>query len=196
MKNLILAVSLLSVMCAAACAGAQAKARAMPFKSYSMDNKYFTCSIPAAWTLERDKDKDAEYKIYEIQLLAPKADKAPTSVFVSYYAKDNEDFFGYEDFVKRNSKNVAGETKNARELYEPPKNVTLAGRKAVELTRERMVYLHPETKSDESVQLKEKLYVLPAREGFYVLHFSAAKTAFLENAAVFEKIARSFQGKP
>lgn len=196
MKNIILTVSMLSFLAAGACAGAQAKAKAAQFKPYAMDNNFFTCSVPADWTLERDKDKDEEYKIYEIQLLGPKADKAPTSIFVSYYAKDNEDFNGYEDFVKRNSRNVAGETKNSRELYEPARNISLSGRKAVELSRERMVSLHPESKSDETVQLKEKLYVLPARDGFYVMHFSAQKTAFMANLATFEKIAKSFKGKP
>lgn len=195
MKNIILTVSMLSLM-AAACAGAQAKAKGVQFKPYSMDNGYFSCSVPADWSLERDKDKDEEYKIYEIQLLSPKAEKAPTSVFVSYYAKDNEDFNGYEDFVRRNTRNVAGETKNSREIFEPAKEMKLSGRKALLLARERVVSLHPKSKSDETVQLKEKLYVLPAQDGFYVLHFSAQKTAFIANLPVFEKIAKSFKGKP
>lgn len=196
MKNIVLTVSMLSLLAAAACAGAQAKARGVQFRNYAMDNGRFSCSVPASWTLERDKEKDEEYKIYEIQLLAPKADKAPVSVFVSYYAADNEDFNGPEDFVRRNSRNVAGETRNAREAFEPAKNITLGGRKATELSRKRMVYLHPESKADDSVQLKEKFYVLPAKEGFYVLHFSAPAGGFGENLPVFEKIAKSFKGKP
>lgn len=186
---------MLSLMAAAACAGAQAKGRS-GYKAFAMDNNYFSCQVPEAWSQERDAEKDAEYKIYEVQLIAPKAAKAPTSIFVSYYAKDNEDFNGYEDFIRRNSKNVAGETKTARETYEQPKNTVLGGRKAVLLARDRMVYLHPESKSDESVRLKEKLYVIPAKEGFYVLHFSAEAAAFAGNLAVFEKVAKSFKGLP
>ncbi len=196
MKNLILIAATLALMAAAVCLAAQAKTSGVQFKNYYMDNDYFSCSVPDGWTLERDKDKDEEYRIYEIQLLAPKAEKTPISVFVSYYAKDNEDFNGYEDFVKRNSRNVAGETKNKREIFESAKNITLAGRKGFELSRERLVSLYPKSKSDESVRLKEKLYVLPAKEGFYVLHFSAQKTAFIANLPVFEKISKSFKGKP
>ena len=196
MKYIILTISMLLLMAAATRAGSQPKTRGEQFKNYAMDNNYFSCNIPADWRLLRDKDKDEEYKIYEIQLLAPKSDKAPTSVFVSYYAKDNEDFNGYEDFVKSNSRNVAGETKTSRELFEPIKKITFSGRKGFELSRERMVSLHPESKSDESVQLKEKLYVLPSKDGFYVLHFSAQKTAFIAHLPVFEKIAKSFKGKP
>ncbi|MDO8805996.1 MAG: hypothetical protein Q7R35_16385 [Elusimicrobiota bacterium] len=196
MKNIILAVSMLSLMAASACAGAQAKAKGVQFKLYAMDNSYFSCSIPVDWSLERNQEKDEQYKIYEIQLLAPKAEKAPTSVFVSYYAKDNGDFNDYEDFISRNSKNVLGETKSTRETYEPLKKITMAARKGFELSNEVMEYLHPESKSDESVQMKEKMYVLPAKDGFYVLKFSAQKTAFIANLPIFEKIAKSFKGKP
>ncbi len=140
MKNIVLTLSMLSLMAAAACAGAQAKAKAAQFKPYAMDKGYFTCSVPADWTLERDQDKDEEYKIYEIQLLSPKAEKAPTSIFVSYYMQDNPDFSGHEDFVKANSRNVAGETKTTRELYEPVKNITLAEaeEKVLAATRQMM----------------------------------------------------------
>ena len=180
----------------AACAGTQAKTKGAQFKNFAMDNNYFSCSVPANWSQERDKDKDEEYKIYEIQLLAPKSEKAPTAIFVSYYAKDNEDFNGHEDFISRNSKNVLGETKSTRETYEPLKKITIAGHKGFELSNEVMEYLHPQSKSDESVQMKEKMYVLPAKEGFYVLKFSAQKTAFIANLPIFEKIAKSFKGKP
>ena len=201
MKNIILTVALFS-LAAAACAGSvkaapKARAAAAPqFKAFAMDNNYFTCSVPADWSLERDKDKDEQYKIYEIQLLAPKSGKAPTAVFVSYYAKDSEDFDGYQDYIDRNSTNVLGETKSERENYEPVKKITLGKRQGFELSNETMEFLHPESKSDESVQLKEKMYVLPAAEGFYVLKFSAAKAEFLESLPVFEKIAKSFKGKP
>jgi len=194
MKNLVLTLTMLSVLAAAACAGAQAKGDR--FKLYSMDNNFFSCSVPAAWSQERNKEQDEEYRIYEVQLLAPKAGKAPTSITVSYYAADNEDFNGHEDFIKRNSRNVAGETKSPRENYQPVKKTTLAGRAVFELARERLVFLHPNSKSDESVQLKEKLYVLPAKAGFYVLHFSAEKAVFAANSAVFERVAKSFKGLP
>ena len=173
-----------------------AKPAVKQFKKYTMDNDHFSCSVPADWSLEREKEKDEEYKIYEIQLLAPVSGKAPTSIFVSYYARDNEDFAGYEDFIERNSKNVAGETKTERETFEPVKKTLLGKRAGFELSRERLVYLHPESKSDESVKLKEKLYVLPAKEGFFVLHFSAPEAAFLKNLKVFEQVAASFKGKP
>lgn len=181
---------------AKAAAKKAAKTPAPKFVNYAMDGGYFSCLVPEAWGRERDAVKDKEYNIFEIELLAPDAAKAPTSVFVSYYSADNEDFSDHSDFIDRNSKNVLGETQSAREKYEPVKEAKLGGRKAYVLAREKLAYLHPETKSDESVELKEKMYILPAKAGFYVLHFSAEKAAFALHLPVFEKIASSFKGKP
>jgi len=162
------------------------------FIKYVMDNNYFTCEIPATWQFGRDKETDAEYKIYEIQLIGPSSDKASSEIYVSYYAQDNEDFSDYNNFLVRNSKNILGETKSGRENYGPVKKVVLNGRKAFELVRERMVYLHPQSKSDESVHIKEKLYVLPAKEGFYVLYYSAPKILYDEQLSVFEEVVQTF----
>jgi len=71
----------------------------------------------------------------------------------------------------------------------------MSGRDAFELTRERMVFLHPEGKADDSVQLEEKMYVLPAKEGFYVLHFRSPGTLFSKYSPVFEHICKTFMGR-
>lgn len=185
---------------------------ARQFKKYAMDNNYFSCNVPAGWRLEREKARDEEYKIYEIELLAPaenmpqagvaaktgaaQPDKSPTAIYVSYYAKDNADFDGYADFIERNATDALGGTKSERETYGPVKKIKFNGREASELSRAKTVYLHPESKSDESVKLKEKLYVLPARDGFYVLHLTAPETAFSRHLKIFEQVARSFKGRP
>lgn len=194
MKKLLLTAMMLSLAGGSACAGAQAKGGA--FKPYAMEGGYFSCQVPSGWGLERDKDKDEEYKIYEVQLLAPKSGKVPTSIQISFFTAGNPDFKDYQDFVERNSRNALGEQRNSRESYAPVKETTLNGRKAFELASEVQEYLHPESKSDEKVPIKEKLYVLPAKDGFYALRFSAEKKAFKANLAVFEKVAKSFKGKP
>ncbi|MGZ5478609.1 MAG: hypothetical protein ACXWGZ_03375 [Candidatus Aminicenantales bacterium] len=179
------------------CAAAQSPspsgnpAQETEFKPYVMDHDYFSCEIPVAWDLQRDAEEDVEYGIYEIYLNAP----APmTSINVRYLLKDNGDFAGYKDFLERNSKNVLGETQNAREHYGPVQATKLGGTKAFELRRERMVYLHPESKSDESASLKEMLYIVPMKDGsFYVLHYTAEAAVFKEYLPVFERLAASFK---
>jgi len=162
---------------------------------YCMDSSYFSCDVPSDWSLSREEEKDKEYRIFEIFLSAPESDKVSVEIRVSYYAADNEDFVDYSDFIERNSTNILGETQNAREKYEPVMQTLLGKRTAFELVRERMEYLHPETKSDESAELKEKLFVLPAIDGFYVLHYAAPQSLFAKYLPVFDHISRSFTGR-
>jgi len=190
------ALVLLSVFWLAATAApvlSRGQAQQDVFKLYVMEKDYFSCDIPASWELRRDAEEDAEYGIYEIDLTAP---ASMTSINVRYLLEDNADFSGYQDFFERNSKNVLGETGNAREQYGPVENVQLGGRDAFRLRRDRMVDLHPESKSDESVRILEILYVVPMKDGsFYVLHYAAEAEAFEELRPVFDRVAASFRAR-
>jgi hypothetical protein len=161
------------------------------YATFVMDHDYFSCLVPAAWELERDAEEDEEYRIFEFTVRPP---EPRTSINVRYLLADNEDFAGYEDFLERNSKNVLGETKNARENYGPVEKVALAGRPAFRLRRDLMVYLNPYSKSDESASLKELLYVVPVEDGsFYVLEYSADASVYETYLPVFERVAASFK---
>ncbi len=162
------------------------------YSRFVMDKQFYSCDIPSGWEVLRSPERDEDYRIFEIQLIAP---KGGAFIYVSYYAKDNKDFWGYEDFLRRNSRNVAGETKNSRENYGPVKETLLNGRKAFELERARLVFLHPESKSDESAALREFFYVAPASDGgFYVLHYSSPQAIYDEYLPVLKRIASSFKG--
>ena len=180
-----------------AAAQGQKSAHSGPSVKYARCNvDYFTCDIPASWEVKREKEKEAKTRIYKITLLAPVSDKGPVAIYAAYYSKGSKVFAVYKDFIERNSKNILGETESPTEKFGPVKETILAGLKAFEFESEIKEYIHPENKSEESVQLKEKIYVLPAKEGFYALRFSAPKAAFTENLPVFERIAKSFKGKP
>ncbi|MBA4389875.1 MAG: hypothetical protein C0399_02935 [Syntrophus sp. (in: bacteria)] len=170
-------------------AGQNQTATGEQYKSYVMDHNYFSCEIPIGWGLMRDEEKDKEYNIYEILL----TQASGALIYVSYYAKDNEDFNNYKDFLRRNSKNVAGETQNSREKYGPIKKIQLNGGNGFELERERLIYLSPKSKSDLSEAIKELLYVIPSETGgFYVLHYKAPGAYFEVLLPVFKKVAESF----
>ncbi|MBT0653084.1 hypothetical protein [Geomobilimonas luticola] len=159
------------------------------YRPYVMDGSHFSCEIPTDWDLTRDEEKDEEYRIYGILLTK----ESGASIDISFYAADNEDFNGHKDFLKRNSTNILGETKNSREQYGPVKKVQLKGGQGFGLERERLVYLSPQSKSDASEALKELLYVLPAATGgFYVLHYSAPRELFQDSLPVFRRVADSF----
>ena len=53
--------------------------------------------------------------------------------------------------------------------------------------------MHPESKSDETLDLKEKVYVVPGECGFFVLHYSTPAAAYEQDLPVIEKIFSSFK---
>lgn len=163
-------------------------------RHYVMDHDYFSCDIPNGWDLERDKDSDEEYRIYEIVLSRPAEGQLPATIGVSYYAEDNEDFTGYQNFLARNSQNAVGEMQNSREKYGPVREIRLGGGSGFELERDRLIYLFPDSRSDASAEIRELIYVLPAATGgFYVLHYSAPLDAFEGLLPIFRKVAASFR---
>ncbi len=167
-------------------------------KVYTMDDDRFSCVIPADWKLTRDTAYEEEDGIFGIELTAPKSGKAPVLIFVTYYAPDNADFRGHDDFLARNSKNSLGETRSPSETYGPVKKAEVGKSKVkgFSLARERRRFLHPEGKSEESVVVRELMYVAPAaaKGGFHVLHFSAPKADYGKYLPVFRRLADSFRG--
>ncbi|HAH32724.1 MAG TPA: hypothetical protein DCL44_10470 [Elusimicrobia bacterium] len=167
--------------------GAQGK----EFKTFSMDG-YFSCEVPLKWQLEKKAEQE-RMGVFKIALAAPGGEKSPVTVYVSYFSKGNKYFKDYKDYVDSNSQD---DMAAATDKYSPVTNKALNKRKALEFDREEKRYLHPESKSDESVTLKEKFYVLPAKDGFFVMHFSAPKAVYLKHLPVFEHVARTFKGRP
>ena len=159
---------------------------------FKMENNYFSCEIPKNWELKRDREVEAKHKIYEIQLLGPRVEKAPVMIYAAYYVKDNRDFTDYRDFIERNSKDAIGRTKTPTRKYTPVKKSAVNTKKAFGFEREVQEFLHPESTSEEFVMVKEKLYVIPAKEGFFVLHYYAPKTAYVQYLSVFNHIVSTF----
>jgi hypothetical protein len=151
----------------------------------------FICAAPAGWESRRDREKESKTRIQKLELLGPRAEKAPVFIYASFYGAANTAFAGYEDFIERNSKNILGETESDTEKFSPVTKTTLAGKKAFAFDSEIKEYLHPESKSEESVIIKEKFYVVPERGGFFVLHYYAPSSAFNKHLAVFRKFVSS-----
>jgi len=169
-------------------AGNEAVAAAAP-KRLGIAGGYFTCALPADWGRQDDELKPGD-KTYLLLLLGPRAENAPVMIFVSFFGPGNDDFKDYADFVTRNTTDP-WEDKPVAEA----RKITLNGRNALWFEREAKKFLHPESKSDESVMIKEKFYVLLAKDraGFFVLHYSAPSSVFAEHLAAFEKVASTFE---
>ena len=208
-KILVFILTAFAVSAAPALAGSGSGAAALLPAKFIMDNNYFSCGVPDGWRMRREKAGDEKRKIYGVELVAPVNDgaapeaaaespapQAPAAIYVSYYLKGNADFLGYEDFILRNSQNALNEPASANNSYEPVKNIKLNGRTASEFSRVKTGPPPPESKSGESARIKEKLYVLPAKRGFYVLRLTASEADFDKHLKVFELVSETFKGKP
>lgn len=191
----------LSLFLGGSFAGAQAapeKAKAAPgaaqaakYTPYNMDS--FTCEIPGGWEVKRDKEKELKAKIRKLELSGPRSGNAPVLIYAAHYRKGSAAFVDYRDFIERNSMNILGETESETEKFSPVKETTLAGKKAFEFDSEIKEYLHPESRSDEGVMIKEKFYVIPARDGFFVLRYYSPASAFSKHLPVFKKLVSTFK---
>ncbi len=150
---------------------------------------YFTCALPAGWSRQDDELKPGD-TTYQLLLIGRRAENAPVLIFLSFFGPGNDDFKDSADFVTRNTTDF-WEDKPKTEA----RKTTLNGRNALWWEWEEKTFLHPESKSDESVMIKEKFYVLLAKDrvGFFVLHYSAPSSVFAEHLPVFEKVAGSFE---
>ena len=175
-----------------ACAGSPFKPQAAGESAQVSVDGYFSCEAPKKWKLERKKDQ-RRMGVFKIELISPYQEKTPTTIYMSYFAADNKYFKDAADYIESNSQD---EMAAPGDVYGPVKAVVVAGRKGSAFDREEKRFLRPDSKSGESARVKEKFYVLPAKAGFYVMHFSAVKEAFARHLPVFEKAAASFSGRP
>lgn len=165
------------------------------FKTVS--NGWFSYEMPSSWNANTNPEEDEEYKVYEAKMFPPKSGQKMSSyIYVSYFAEDNEDIPTYEQFINVNSQNILRKGKQVEwEKYEPVTETKIAGRKAYVVARNCRHFLHPNSKDDSYVMKKEKMYVLPASKGYYVIRYAAEEPSFPNNLQAFEKIAASFKGK-
>jgi len=187
-------LTLLTLFCLPACAGAAKKpAAAQPaFKAFAMEDKSFSCEVPAAWQQKRDLDKEKRDKTPQLELLGPRAEKSPVMIYAAFYSKEGKYFDGFQDYIDRNSKDSWGET---GDKYSPVRETALGGRKAFVFEREVKTSVNPESPTGETVQIVEKFYVLPAADGFFALHFYAPKSVYNKHLPAFERLAKTFKAK-
>ena len=130
-------------------------------------------------------------KVYGIEITSRTPDSLlPYAIYVNYYSKENTEFAGYSNYISKNSKNILKVKDNK---YGTVTKTILQGRKAKTFTRETFVYLPPEKPSAKKYYLKEKLIVINAKEGFFVLKYSAPKEQYKTYLKTFQKVADSLK---
>ena len=159
-------------------------------------NDWFSFFVPKEWHVSVDAESDNEYKVYEFKIIpAVSSPKMASTIHLSYFSENNKDIATYQEFIRVNSQNVLRRGKTVEwEKYEPVSEKTVAGRKAFVVARNCRHFLHPNSKDDSFVMKKERIYVLPAQKGYYVIRYAADEDYFDKNLAAFEDIASSFKG--
>ena len=162
-----------------------------------VSNGLFSYLMPSSWRANTNAAEDEEYKVYEAKMFPSSSSKKMASyIYVSYFDENNEDIATWQEFVRVNSQNILRRGKTAEwEKYEPVKESAVAGRKAYIVARNCRHFLNPNSKDDSYVMKKEKMYVLPASKGYYVIRYASDEKSYNENINAFEAIAASFKGK-
>jgi len=160
------------------------------FSEYDLPG-YFSCSTPRNWTIDYDSAPAESDAVYAVELTSKTPGMPlPHIIHVAYYSKENGEFSGYSDYVSKNSKNLFKIRDNK---YWPVRKASLSGREAKTFERETFVYLPPEKPSAKKYYLKEKFIVLDAKEGFFVLKYTAPKAQYKTHLKTFQKVADSLK---
>jgi len=162
-------------------------------RSEYYDTERFSCQPPAGWDINRNKAGEDKIKVIEVEMLGPRSESAPVMIYATYYAKGNRDFKTYSDFVAQNSKDAIGRTQTPTRKYSPVKESAVKGKKTLSFDREVKEFLSPEGSSEESVLVKESFHVMPAKEGFFVLHYYAPVSVYDKHLPAFRKLISTFK---
>ena len=169
---------------------AQAGHAAVKCKKYETEGSYFKYCVPDNWKLKKYKTDQAQEieKIYGLELTGPENYQMPVAVFLDFYSSENTFCKSEDDFVIRNS---TGLLPGKDERYSVKKG-KFQNRSMRTIERRSFTYKNPESPAAEKILIKEKLAVISAKTGFYVLHYTAPVSAYKKYLKDFEKIFKSF----
>lgn len=161
------------------------------YEQYSMEGNHFKCAFPKGWAISRDTIADKVEKVYGAEAVGPRTKEgAPVRISVDYYSQENTLFRDSSEYLDRNTKE--GIIKIKEDKYGPVKDVTVAGLKGKIFERETSIYLPPNNPMSVKVAIKEKVSVLAAKEGFYVLRYYAPLSMYAKHLPAYDKALKSF----
>lgn len=164
-------------------------------EEFLSEGGYFKIDLPPGWSkAEQFFGLSAEEKkVYGIDLLGPVSpDNITSRIAVHYYAPGNIIHRTMDRFIKLNAQSALGANLDGEE-YSPVKDEPAAGRPAKVFGRKTYEYLPPETINPKKIPIREWFVVIPAKQGFYVLRYSAGEDIAEQYRDVFEKVVNSFK---
>jgi hypothetical protein len=160
--------------------------------AYTCEGGYFSITIPAGWSQMPPGGLPAKSKkVYGVDLLLPSGKGPAASITVKYYAPGNSVFKTGQDYVDSNSQPFG--KPEPGEKYSSVMSAAVSGRKAYRFERKFNLYDLPRTVPPTSTAMFERHIVVPAKEGFYVLLFSAQFTEGKTLMPQFDAVLKSFK---
>lgn len=158
--------------------------------------KYFTFKQAKGTEISFDLDRDIRRNIFMKTLtFSGSGNYFVPHIYVKYYKEDNREFKKYEDYLEANSKDIFNIPDNNLLSFEPLVQTKVNKRKAYVIVRKKYRFKDYHSKTSAGAWEKEKIYVIPAEKGFYVLHYSAEESEYSKHIKAFEKLVKSFKGK-
>lgn len=158
---------------------------------YVCDGGHFTAMIPSGWQKEDDVLVGRREKQYGVDLYAPDRGQDPAStISLIYFGPDHARFKTPEKYIKMQLETrdrVPGETAGK------VKDTVVSHRYSRTLDKRSYDLVPPYSVEQRKVEMFERLVVMPAKGGFYVLSFKAPKNKAARLLPVFEKILKTFK---
>jgi len=185
-----------AVMAAVGPAAALAEDENKKFSEYTSPGNYFTCTIPADWSVYAPGFglSAEEKKVYGLTLLGPRnGSKVSPEISLHYYAPGNLLHKTMERFIRLHAGPVLGEAKEGTS-YGTVGKIIIADREAKAFERKNVQFIGGRSLNPEKVALHEEYIVVPDRknEGFYVVRFSVPEELKDRDADTFKTVAKSF----
>ena len=175
------------------CIAALLSCRAAAAKPYA-EGGYFSVDVPSGW--ERESlpfgHTEAQKKIFGFNFFAGgNADGIPKRISVHYYAPGNMLYRNADQFIRLHSRPVLPSAEEG-ESYGPVRDGRVGKYPAKLFDRTTIMLVPPRSIDQKRVPVAERFAVVPAKEGFYVLQFSAPADVAAFCAADFDAVLSSF----
>jgi hypothetical protein len=184
MPDLLLAFALLLTPAPAAAASGQA---------YT-EPGCFSLTVPAGWSRKEEGLglPDDKKKVYGAEFFGPAADGLAALIGAHYYAPGNLVHATPEKFIKLHAAPAIGVNLDGK-VYGKVKDGRAGNYYARVFERKTYEYQPKDALHPRKIHIYEKFYVVPVKNGFYVLRYYAPMDLAKANLKQFEAAAASFK---
>ncbi|ABB32878.1 hypothetical protein GeomeDRAFT_0420 [Geobacter metallireducens RCH3] len=172
---------------------------------------YFSCDIPPEWSRVDNYGSglglsNEEKKTYGFHLKAPEPGEPSVAISIFYYAEGNLMYKSVDHYLRVFAQPALGVSLDGSS-YGDVTAVKVAGRDGMVFERVKKEYAPRESGTGGPVKpgvyirpglnatripIRERFVVLPAKQGFFALRYTAPEEKFREFLPVFEKVTQRF----